>query len=132
MSANSLGSPDPAGERPADSAGDAKSRPPVDPELLEDVLRQILMGGDQAAAADPEAVAALKHLGERYLGHPFELDPLVVELVRAVLGEPYRRLAGSADLWRTMTAGVAQTLYDDPASRQRLHDLWRRLTGAEA
>jgi hypothetical protein len=130
MTNNAFGASE-ADERRNVEPGENAAPLPVDRELLESVLEQTLLGESPASPADPTVVAALKHVAELHRGRPFELAPLV-EMVEAVLGEPYRRLAGDADAWRTMTSGIAQTLYDDPASRRRLHDLWRRLTGSEA
>jgi hypothetical protein len=76
-------------------------------------------------------MAALKQVAERNRGRSRELGPPVVEMVEAVLGDTYRRLAGDERAWRSMTSGIAQTLEDDPTSRRRLDDLWRRLTGWE-
>lgn len=116
----SPGAPPPA---PADS----RSQGPLGPDrdLLESVLRQTL-----ADSSDSPTASDLAALGELARKHPGRtLDPAIAaEMVAAVLREPFEALVATAELWRSMVTGIAQTLWEDPVSRDRLQVMWSRLS----
>lgn len=130
--------PEPRRFSPPPSADDGRSSvPPVgkasgtpSPEktLLDDVVQQTLLslGADQAVHdAD---VSALRAVAERYSGQPLTLEPVTVELVRAMVRTPFRSLAASVEEWEQMTLSIAGTLYNHAPSRERLTSLWSRLS----
>lgn len=119
-----------AGDSPSAAASEALGR-----ELLDSVLRQTAKNqpaedaGEAASAAD---LAALQTVAQRHGGKPLLVEPVVIELVQAVLSEQFQPLIASDESWQTMCSGIAQTLYDDPVSRERLDTLWSRLQEGNA
>lgn len=106
---------------PAPARGDSAPR-----KLLQEVLRETAasMGMSAGDLADPEV---LREVARRYRDRPFELEPVLVELVHAALENQF----GSAlDSDRHMSHQIAESLYEDPAAHERLKALWGRLTAA--
>jgi hypothetical protein len=99
----------------------------VDSGLLEKVLRETeeSLEGDQALT-DGER-AALHEVARRHRGQPLCLDPVTVELVQAVVGGRFGSRPDSAGFWREIVERVAQSIFDAPASHDRLSALWARL-----
>ncbi len=120
-----------------------RDRPPAEPRLADELLarlpdqkllNQVLtetalgeLDDDQYSAED---LRLLREVAARYPTAAFDLEPVAVELVRAVVGEPFRGLLGAQEQWWTITYEIAQTLFNDPRSRQRLELLWIRLREA--
>jgi hypothetical protein len=76
--------------------------------------------------ADPEV---LREVARRYRDRPFELEPVLIELVHASL-ESQNKLLGQADADRHWSRQIADLLFEDPAAHERLKLLWARLTAA--
>jgi hypothetical protein len=55
------------------------------------------------------------------------VQPILEELIDAILGPHLGRLSLSPAARQTMVAELARTLYDDTASRERLEALWTSL-----
>ena len=120
---------------PERSAGvprpDAASEPSAeraDPALLDKVLKQTL---DAQSSGDPSAndrMRALVDVARRHRGKPLTLEPVAVELVEAVLAEEFPQPHTPPKLRQAMSARIAQTLLDDPVSRERLAVFWARLS----
>lgn len=104
------------------SAGESLGR-----ELLDSVLRQTAQAETASDAPTASDLSALRDVAERHRGKPLTCQPVVVELVQAVLKEQFEPVVASTESWSTMCAGIAQTLYEDPVSRDRLDSLWSRL-----
>lgn len=101
-----------------------------DKNLLDQILTETALGELSDDKYSTEDMRLLREVAARYSASAFDLEPVAVELVRAVVGEPFRELLGGQDEWCAMTREIAQTLFDDPQSRQRLESLWNRLRGA--
>jgi len=95
--------------------------------LLDLVLQQTLLAQGTEVDEKSDTLDALVEVARRRSGEPFALDPVAIELVQTALRNPFRGLVKSDQQWQTMTRQVAQTLYDDPTSHDRLSSLWRRL-----
>lgn len=96
-------------------------------ELLDRILEETILGERDDGRTD---LRLLRQVAARYPKAAFSLTPVAVELVQAAIGPSYRELLDSQDAWEAMTQGIAQTLFDDPRSRQRLELLWSRLQEA--
>ena len=63
----------------------------------------------------------------RHRGRPLEHEPVVPELVLAILQLRFNRLDLDAAEWQEMAASVAATLLDAPDVRAHLQSYWDRL-----
>jgi hypothetical protein len=128
VSSSSFGSPGAADSsqgtptQPVSPAGRTYER-----SLLESVLQQTLEDSEAGVPLEDADSQALSEVVRRHRGQPLTLEPIAVELVQAVLWTHYGRLASSPEFWRTVSAEVAQTLFDDPVASPRLERLWHRL-----
>ena len=82
------------------------------------------MGMSAGELADPEV---LRSVAREYRARPFELEPVLVELVHAGL---CKQFGSGIDTDRRMSRQIAESLYEDDAARERLTHLWARLTAA--
>jgi len=112
--------------------GDGNSPPACDDDLMEQVLAETLAAASGGSPLDPREVEVLKNVARRYPGRAVECDPMVIELVQALLAFRLPRLADGSPRWQQMTGQIAETLWDDPVGRQRLESLWRQLRQGEA
>lgn len=110
-------------------AEELTARPPRQ-NLLDQILTETALGELSDGQYSGEDAKLLREVAARYPTEAFDLEPVAVELVRAVVGEPFRELIGGHEQWCSMTYEIAQTLFDDPRSRQRLQSLWNRLREA--
>ena len=109
----------------------AQSRPASEPaagrELLESVLEwaeTTLSSDDPLEVADVEA---MREVARRHPGSPLVLDPVVVELVQVVLQSQFRSHPTWLPVCASASRAAAETLLEDPVSRERLEGLWGRL-----
>lgn len=119
---------------PGDAAGQVPSQPrPAESEkpdgsLLEKVLQQTQLGSE--GSPDEPLMAALLDVARRHKGRPLALDPVLVDLIEAIvrinLGQ---RAVKDADLG-LMPRQIAETLWEDLPSRDRLERFWTRLAEA--
>ncbi|HEX4128851.1 MAG TPA: hypothetical protein VHZ24_02325 [Pirellulales bacterium] len=119
--------------QPGDTGSNAHpERTKDDDELTFGALEQILDQTLKAAANRPDSAAdALSDFAEvarTHRGKAFKVDPVVVELVRAVLESQVGSRLTPAML-DNLSQCIAVTLCDDPNSRERLERLWARLSG---
>ncbi|MBX3411205.1 MAG: hypothetical protein KF708_00705 [Pirellulales bacterium] len=112
--------------RAAGSAAKPSSSLP-DPQLLESVLRETLSSGASGQPLVPEEWQALRDVVQRHRGAPFSRNPVVSDLIAALLRERLTgwKLAEAAQ--REITGLIADTLYEDAASRDRLRAMWENL-----
>lgn len=100
-------------------------------DLLDRILEETRLGESGADEDRAAGLQELKQVASRHSGAAFSLDPVAVEMVRAVVGPGCRKLAGSDEAWQAMTRSIAQTLFDDVRTRERLERLWHRLCEAQ-
>ena len=103
---------------------------PGEPTLLESVLRRTAALTNAEEPVDDEEMAAVEQVARRLKGHAFALDPVVVDLVGAMLLVEFGRQWTSPGLWEVVSRRIARTLFEDPTSRARLETLWARLSGS--
>lgn len=96
--------------------------------LMNEVLQETLAAVD-GVPSGAEACEALRGVARDYAGRSLDLDPVVLGLVRAVLTPRFAGL--EPPHWAAMTMRVAETLWEDPASRERLDAIWHRLQQGE-
>ncbi len=105
---------------------------PAAPISLDSVLERterLLSGNEPLEVADIEAV---RDVARRYPNEPLSLEPIVVELVRAILHVHFRALPSWHSAWHDASRHVAETLFEDPVSRERLAALWGALSRGES
>ncbi len=113
--------------QPASAEGPSPSSETHDRALLESVLRQTLEEGRSPEELESPEKAALLDVAGRHRGEPLSLDPIVAELVAALLTTYFRNLSGSPEFWSRISGEIAQSLFDDPVARLRLEAFWNRL-----
>ncbi len=115
------------GAVPASPQSSVEETPPG--ALMEEVLRQTLQSAEPNSAEDEAEAAVLRGVAVRCQGRPFELEPVAVGLVEAMLRARFSETLYRGSTWHSMSQQIAQRLYEDPLSRGRLETLWTRLTG---
>ncbi|NQT37023.1 MAG: hypothetical protein HQ581_06015 [Planctomycetes bacterium] len=121
-------SPEPESrELPSTPAPGAEEAP--DDAVLESVLRETLRADPGEDTDDPIDMGALREVVARHPGQPFSKEPIALEMVWAVLCDHFRIDPTGSVAWRAASAHIAETLFDDPRTRERLATLWNRLGG---
>ena len=103
---------------------------PDQSDLMDRVLEETLAAADAGASLDPGELEALKEVARRHANEPLTLSPVATELVEAVLSTRFGRLRDKVEQWQSISSAIAETLMDDPSSRDRLQSLWARLSEA--
>jgi hypothetical protein len=102
---------------------------PPAPKILADILRQALTdsaGTDDLTEKNPFLTAA-RAVAARHPDQAFCADPILTELVFELIVTYYRVAPAKRAPWKPIAATVAASLFDDPAAKERLDHLWRRL-----
>lgn len=94
---------------------------------LERVLRDALLAKPNAALAMAE-VAAMRALAARHHGKPLAVDPIVVDIVAALLSAAFRVRVEDSPSCMEMSRTIANSLWNDPVVRDRIDALWTRLS----
>jgi len=102
----------------------------ADPGLLEQVLRETLAVSDPEVPLSLGEWEALRRVAEQQTGVALSLDPVVIQVVTAILVTRFRNVECPAELWQVLARQIAETLWEDPISQARLHALWARLIEA--
>jgi hypothetical protein len=112
------------GSRPSTfRTGDSVSR-----RVLEDVLKQTASLYSFEAPTNPADLEPLREVAGRLKGASFGLAPVVQELVQAMLRRQLRGLWTSEEQVLEVANRVAETLFENPESNERLEKLWARLS----
>ncbi len=101
----------------------------VGSHLLEQILRATAGDTPSKGFVESADARALEAVAQKLAGRPFDLEPVAVELVHAMLEVQFTKAGMPVDTLRAMAQQIATTLYDDPTSRQRLEALWLELSG---
>ncbi len=128
MSTGSMPSGDSSGRLQPEAANDAV---PAERSLLERVLQQTLAAQSDAPREVAE-LALLQAVARRHRGSPFSQEPVLVDLVGAILQAQFPAGAvGSAGAggveFNSAVVHVAEVLFHDPVSQARLQAFWNRL-----
>ena len=105
------------------------AEPAVSPDegALEAAVRTTLESAPGDARATAEEIAALREVAVRFGPCPLNFEPIAIELVAAIINVNYGGLYRTPDVWRAIALKIASALYESPAARSRLENLWRRL-----
>jgi hypothetical protein len=95
--------------------------------LLDQILQQTLRQADQPRPQVAEELAALVEVARRYPDQALTVQPILEELIDAILAPQLVAMSLPAAAKQGMVAELARTLYDDSASRERLEALWNSL-----
>jgi hypothetical protein len=99
-------------------------------DLLDAVVQRTVAMLNCDDPADPGAMDAALAVARRHAGEALSPRPIVAELVRAMLDRQFERCGeGARSLWQSLSGLIAETLWDDPAARERLERLWEKLMG---
>ena len=116
-----------AGDRPASlRSGDSTSR-----RVLEDVLKQTAALYSLEQGSHPADLEPLLEVARRLRGIEFQLEPVLVELVRATLRHQLQPAGQSEEQLAAVANRVARTLFENPETQARLNALWLRLCAVE-
>jgi hypothetical protein len=132
MSASELGPGGPFDSRLEIREESAGAPAPEDASLLESVLRQTAAMADSDEPPSRAEMEAVEEVGRRFAGRAFSLDPVVVELVGAMLLVQYGSQWNSPGLWRVVSERIARSIFEDPLSRERMERIWDRLSGGNS
>ena len=110
---------------------------PEDAAALDQVVRTTVESIEAEEQVTAEELAALGAVAGRLGDQPLTLDPVAIALVEAMIMVNYGHLKRAPEVWAGTAHKIATLLFDSPASRARLDNLWRRLleaygTGAHA
>ena len=114
------------GVRPTPRSGDSTSR-----RVLEDVIQQTAALNAKDAGIHPADLEALLDVARRFRGVEFQLEPVVYELVRVTLTRQLRHAGQTDEQFAVVANRVAQTLFENPETRERLSSLWVQLSAVE-
>jgi hypothetical protein len=70
---------------------------------------------------------SLRQLRGRHRDAPLTLDPIVIEMVEALLEGRFASVPRQATFRQQAARWIAESLWEDPEARQRLHALWEQL-----
>jgi hypothetical protein len=95
--------------------------------LLDQILERTLRRADQPRPQVAEELAALSEVARRYPDQVLTVQPILEELIDAILAPQLANMSLPAAGRQAMVAELARTLYDDSTSRERLEALWNSL-----
>ena len=107
----------------------SQSHSESDRAAFEEVLKETLNQESSQATIGADGLAALTQVAQRYPGSKLTLEPIAVELVDSILEIRINRQGRPASFWHEMSKQIAVSLYESPASKERLVILWNSLLG---
>lgn len=113
---------------------EGSTEPAVDPkketrELLDQVLEATLEMSGADDPLPPEQMRFLVAVARRRSAEPLTVET-VMELVETVLRLRFRRLIPTSALWDKMIRQIAETIFEDPRTNERMQSFWARLCEA--
>lgn len=99
----------------------------VEPGLLEMVVEQTVASLDEQSLAETLALPRMREIAQRYVDEALTVEPILMELIEAVLETHLPPLARAGSLKSKVVRAVSQTLFDNPVCRGRLELLWSQL-----
>lgn len=100
--------------------------------LLDQVLSQTTRAEANLKDSDSPELLALRGVARRHRGqHLIAAEPVVVDLVDALLRPQFHPDFVGSPGWQRMTGQIAQTLVDDPVVLSRLQAFWATLQDLE-
>jgi hypothetical protein len=117
--------PAPQSESPAKEPA---AEPAVGARMLDQILALMAGGSPEAGFVEPDDLRAIREVAKNLAGQPFSRDPVVSDLIHAILQVQFQKAQIPSTSVRAMAQYIANTLYDDPPSRQRLETMWASLS----
>jgi hypothetical protein len=128
MSGSSASSPEglPYDPRTVSDEPTGPQATPESAEFLDNVLQETLAVCTSDEPLDRAEMQRFLEVARRHRGQLLAADPVVGELVFAVLAGHFAGQQGE-EFWRATAARIARTLLADPTARARLERFWGRL-----
>ena len=101
----------------------------VDESLFDAVMQQTAAALDEQTLTRTVDLPRLREVACRHASDSLTLDPIVIELIEAVLETHLPPSLQSSGIKSKIARAVAQSLFDNPVSRGRLERLWSQLLG---
>ncbi len=108
-------------------ASSSTAASPSEEELLDAIVQQTAAALDEQTLAQTRDLPRLREIARRHGGDTLTLDPILFELIEALLATNLPPLARSATLRSKVARLVSQSLFDNPVCRGRLELLWSQL-----
>jgi hypothetical protein len=102
------------------------------PSAFESVVRTTLELADRGDNASAEEVTALREVARRYGPGDFVWNPMAIELVAAIVKVNYGALNRQPEFWQAVAEKITTVLFESPAAKARVDNLWRRLGESNA
>ena len=109
------------------AASPSASSAEMEPGLLDSIVQQTAAALDELTLVQTRDLPRLREIARRHGGDTLTLDPILIELIEALLATNLPLLARSATLRSKVARAVSQTLFDNPVCRGRLELLWSQL-----
>lgn len=109
------------------AASPSASSAELEPSLLDAIVQQTAAALDELTLAQTRDLPCLREIARRHASDTLTLDPILIELIAALLETNLPQLARSATLRSKVARLVSQTLFDNPVCRGRLELLWSQL-----
>jgi hypothetical protein len=123
----------PGGESAQDHVEpDPTTNSTMDRRAFDAVLRATLDSDAADQRVTAEEVAALGEVARRHGNVPLAYDPIAVDLVEAIIQVNYGHMKRPPEIWRSTAVRIAAVLFESPAARARLENLWARLLETNA
>ena len=117
-----------SGEKLADDSLLKAKKP--ESEFLDAILHQTRLSSSTEDASPLDLTLA--EVAKQHAGESLSLDPIVCELVSAVLRSLWDQPSAGEASWDPMVREVAVSLYNDPPSRERLEAFWTKLSDSQS
>jgi hypothetical protein len=111
-----------------DSSSDAVK----DSSAFEAVVRTTLEFADGGEKVSAEEFAALGEIARRYGPGELVWNPVAIEMVSAIIKVNYGALNRQPEFWQAVAEKIAAVLFESPAAKARLENLWDRLVESNA
>lgn len=95
--------------------------------LLDSIMQQTAAAFDDRTLAQTIDLPRLREVASRHASDSLTLDPVMIELIEAVLETHLPPSLQSSGFKTKVARAVAQPLFDNPVSRGRLELLWSQL-----
>ena len=129
MSPTPHGQPEFGDARPRDAFDNGTSGD-SDSKFLDQILETTREAVDGDTSITPQELECLLDVARRHRQKELCLEPVLVELVQAILLANYGHLQRDSQFWEQTSTKMAVVLYESPATLPRLQNLWHRLQEA--
>ena len=100
-----------------------------DRDALEEVINETLLERSERPI-DPQQLEVLRRVASKHAGQELNLQPILVELVDAILKTSFQSPRILSNNSSQMSLEIAHAMYDAPSTRARLVNFWKILVEA--